>query len=195
MRECLLASTQSGWRAALCTLRPSLGPPLQPNLVQLGAPEAEMAREMVGLEALPAIGQGHMLWLSKQVEEPVERLVKPFPVQALSSIAAAMAGDGTEAMWAAYRLSRDGQLSGPFSERTGWDLYVVEDTPNGLAAFERAAGSLRSAGSNVRLHRWGVAGGSAAKSRALEAAGATVVQNVNQALLTILAGECPAGEV
>ena len=183
----LKAASDAGCRSVLCTLRPSLAPDGEAARGHGLSPEAEMARDVLGLNGVPLIGRGHVRWLARRVGEPLVRLVKPFPVQALAAIAAAASGSEADALLAAHQLYRGGELRGPLAELEESEIHVFEDTRNGLAAFERAYQVLRSAGGRVQLHSWGISGGIAAKGEALRAAGATVFQNVNQALCHVLA--------
>ena len=147
-----------------------------------------MARDMAHLGSVPLIGRGHMLWLAQREAEPLKRLVKPFPVQALAAIAVATSQSEEEALLEAHRLYGGGELHGPFADLKELEIHVFEDTRNGLVAFERACQVLRSAGGRVQLHTWGISGGVSAKAQALGAAGATVFQDVNQALGSLLMG-------
>lgn len=179
---------QSG-RAHVCvyTARPSLPPADVPNRLTLRAagysPEAEMGAQLVNLQAYPLIATGRMLWLSRQINRPVETLTKPAPIQALAAMAAALNGQEAASLNAAYRLMAHGELTEPFASLRGQvvDVWVFEDALPGLHASRGAVELLRQHGLDAHLHGIGIAAGGP-KVAALKTICEIVVPDVNAAV-------------
>ncbi len=106
--------------AAIFTSRPSQALP-----GVFSTPEAEMGAALVGLENLPIIGLGSLLWLSQRRQAGPQAFVKPSPVHVLSALllalgyppqtcleeAAALALDGTASpIWKDLEGARDRRL-------------------------------------------------------------------------------------
>ncbi len=189
LRACLAAGRARG---VVYTLRPSLPPADADSDTSGYSPEAEMARSLVDLEGLPLVGQGRMRWLARQTgePEPLSRLVKPSPVQALAAVGAA----GWErepreaaALEAALRLYRRGRLEPPLAGLGPSTVHVFEDSLGGLRAVERGVERLRAAGADVRWQPYGVAPPGGVKAAALAAQSLPVYASVNEAILTALA--------
>jgi phosphoglycolate phosphatase-like HAD superfamily hydrolase len=176
------SAARGGVRVALYTARPSL-PPVEAKETSTGdPPEAEMARALAGFDGWPLIGMGRMRWLARQSGDPVERLVKPSPAQALAAMGAAWSGREAAALEAALALYRDGDLRPPLSDLGGVRVHVFEDTPGGLEAVGRAVEALRGAGQAVDWRAYGIAPAGGAKAAALAARGAPVYPSINEAL-------------
>jgi len=182
------ALAQSG-RAHVCvyTARPSLSPADVPDRLTLRAagysPEAEMAVQLVDLQGYPLIATGRMLWLSRQINCPVETLTKPAPVQALAAIAAALNKHEAAALNAAYQLMAHGELTEPFASLRGQavDVWVFEDALPGLHASRGAVELLRQHGIDAHLHGIGIAAGGP-KVDALKTMCEVIVPDVNAAV-------------
>ena len=182
------ALAQAG-RAHVCvyTARPSLPPADVPDDLTLRAagysPEAEMAVQLVDLQAYPLIASGRMLWLSRIVNRPVETLTKPAPVQALAAMAAALSKQESASLTAAYQLMAHGKLDEPFaslrSERL--HVWVFEDALPGLHASRGAIELLRQHDIDAHLHGIGIAAGGP-KVEALKSVCETIVPDVNVAV-------------
>jgi len=175
-----LASGRIG--ASLYTARPSL-PPAKVETSLLGySPEAELAQAMVGLEDLPLIGFGRLVWLAQQHGEKAGRLVKPSPVQALAAIGAAYSGQEIAALEAAFALYSNGELRPPLANLGPTTVHVFEDTPTGLLAVQRAVMALQEAGLAIDWRAYGIASAEDAKAQAIAAQGMAVYPSINEAL-------------
>lgn len=192
LRERLLASVANGThRAVIYTARPSLLPAdvddpgdFRPLDV---VPEAEIARKLVGLEALPMIGAGRMAWLAARNGARAENYVKPSPVQALASIGAALSRSEAPSLEAALALAEHGEVSGPLTmlEGKSTQVHVFEDSAGGIRAAGRGVELLREAGLDVTLEAVGVAK-EPIKREALAPVAARVVEDVNAGLGLVL---------
>lgn len=188
-RDKLLEWVRSGRvHAALYTARSSL-PPVDAQADAQGyAPEAEMARALVGLEALPLIGYGRLAWLAARHGAQPDAYVKPSPVHALAAIGAALSGREAEAIEAAYALAEEGVLQAPFEALRGQrlDVFVFEDASGGVRAATCAAELLRSA--CIATHLWvvGILPPGGPKRAALAPLCTLVAEDVNSALASIV---------
>ncbi len=171
------------------TARPSL-PLREPDeLLAVYTPEAEMALEHVGMDPFPLIGSGQMGEAARRLGEAEDRLTKPTPYHALAAIAAAWSGDRLAALdWteAAFCHFERGAAqpglrtsAGPLPERL--DLHIFEDSPAGMQGGQEAVQLLGRLGMQVDLHLWGIAN-HAEKAAALQAVGAKVFADINQAV-------------
>ncbi len=182
------ALAQSG-RAHVCvyTARPSLPPADAPDDLTLRAagysPEAEMAVQLVDLQAYPLIASGRMLWLSRLVNRPVETLTKPAPVQALAAMAAALSKQESASLIAAYQLMARGELAEPFASLRSEPLHVwvFEDALPGLHASRGAIELMRQHDIDAHLHGIGIAAGGP-KVEALKSVCEIIVPDVNVAI-------------
>jgi hypothetical protein len=178
---------ESQIRVALFTTRPSLPLSRAESLKDEAAtgysPEAEMAQSLVGLEAWPLVGRGRMRWLARQTGEALERLLKPFPVQALAAIGAAWSGQETTALTAALALQRQGKLDPPLADLESVTIHVFEDSLGGLEAVERGVEALRLAGMNAAWRPYGIAPTDSPKAAALTMRGVPVYPSINEAIL------------
>lgn len=188
-RDMLLELVRSGRvHAALYTARSSL-PPVEAQADAQGyAPEAEMARALVGLEVLPLIGYGRLAWLAARHGAQADAYVKPSPVHALAAIGAALSGHEAQAVEAAYALAEEGVVLAPFEALRGQrlDVFVFEDAVGGVRAATRAAELLRSACIAVNLWVVGVLPPGGPKRVALAPLCALVAEDVNSALMSIV---------
>lgn len=185
LRQRLLGlRAQGSLHMAAYTMRPSLPPP-QANANPHGyAPEAELALEIAGLQALPLIGYGRVSWLAAQHHASAEAYLKPSPVQALAAALAAVYGEELPALQDGLALHSVGKASERVQAALGGKqthLHVFEDTPGGVEAVLRAAHVLQQAGFAVQAHAWGIAR-QQDKVRALQALGAVVVSATNAAV-------------
>ncbi len=187
-RERLLAALALGrvW-AALYIARPSLPPAGVDGAGPGYSPEAELARDLVGLERCPLIGLGRVQWLAAQHGLSMVELVKPSPVQGLAAIGAAWSGDERAALEAALALHRDGVLRPPLAGQPPTAVHVFEDAVRGLDAVERGVEALCAAGLAVAYHPYGIVPDDGAKRAAMEARGVPCYPSVNAALEAALA--------
>lgn len=189
-----------GYGACLYTARPS-GPPRDAGADPRGfSPEAEIAAELVGLADLPLIGFGRMRWLAARRGRRPDAYVKPSPVQALASIAAALGAGEPAALEAAAALADPepdpgaGALPAPFDmlrERPA-GITVFEDSERGAQAVLSAAAVLREAGCRVTVQVVGIAAAAGVKRAALERVAGVLVPDVNAGIARI-AGHMPGG--
>ncbi|MFC2029436.1 hypothetical protein ACFLWA_01760 [Chloroflexota bacterium] len=147
------------------------------------APEAELAVQLVGLEQYPLVAMGRMQWLADRHGETVESLTKPSPAQMLAALGAALSGQESVALEAAYALYEHSQIQEPLDMLVDapFEIYVLEDAVPGLQA---AAGGLRileAQGIQAELRGIGVTR-SEAKAHALAPFCRTIVPNVNDGL-------------
>ncbi len=170
---------ESSHYAAIMTNRPSdtlLGLP--------GTPEAELGAALVGLDFLPIIGSGEMIWLAKRIDQDVGALVKPSAHHALSGIFAALGQAAPKALSNSHQIISGKHDSNPIP-LNGCTVSVFEDTPAGILAVERVKEVLSARKSNIQVHKAGIATDTA-KRTTLEALGATVFDTVNSALENFL---------
>jgi hypothetical protein len=173
VRDRLCAAVAGGQvRMALYTARPSLPPAGVDGAGPGYSPEAELARDLVGLPDVPLIGLGRMQWLAAQHGLAMVELVKPSPVQGLAAIGAAWSGDERGALEAALAVHRDGVLRPPFAGQAPAAVHVFEDAVRGLDAVEHGVEALRAAGLSDN----------GAKRGAMAARGVPCYPSVNQAI-------------
>ncbi len=188
------------------TARPSLPPP-GTGYSQTGfAPEAEMAVELVELQAYPLIAYGRLLYLAQMLQISTDVLAKPSPFQALAAFLAAEVGDEKTALLLAVEICK---LSGwvfpgeivdnstepglkealePILARmraAGRIVHVVEDSPVGIQAGKQACEMLSGLNVPIEFHSWGISEDKA-KQEALRKLGATIYTKTDDALKAIL---------
>lgn len=193
MRERLLAWMDGDSRhAVIFTARPSL-PPIdayeeRPVSRLEISPEAEIARELLGLESLPMISTGRIAWLAAGDGVRPEDYVKPSPVQSLAAIGAALSRTEAPALEAAAALAERGKVGGPLAALEGRStrVTVFEDSMGGIASARAAVDLLRGAGLDVSLEAVCVAP-EPVKQAALAKVASRVVNDVNEGLEPILA--------
>jgi hypothetical protein len=182
-----LLADSGGYGACLYTARPS-GPPRDAGADPHGfSPEAEIAAELVGLADLPLIGFGRVRWLAARRGRRPDAYVKPSPVQALASIAAAVGIGETAALEAAAALadplpgSGAGALPASFDVLQARPAHVVvfEDSERGAQAVLSAVETLREAGCRVTAQVVGIAATGGVKHTALQSVAGVLVTDVN----------------
>jgi len=193
MRKRLLAWLDGdGQHAVIFTARPSL-PPIdayeeRPASRLETSPEAEIAREVMGLESLPLMATGRLAWLAAGTGVRPEDYVKPSPVQSLAAIGAALSRTETPALEAAEAFAQRGTVGGPLAALEGRStrVTVFEDSPGGITSTRAAVELLRRAGLDVTLEAVGVAP-EPVKQATLAKVASRVVSDVNEGLEPILA--------
>ncbi|MBN2044256.1 MAG: hypothetical protein JW757_04475 [Anaerolineales bacterium] len=167
--------SQPGNGAAIMTNRPSYGPDHF-----LGAPDAAFGAELVGLVHLPLIGYGETSWLANQAGKPTAEVSKPNPEHALAAILTAA---GWEIKASLQFISRPFKEWDParLSDLRGSQITVFEDTPAGVIAAQAATSLLNQIGLEISVRKIGIAV-QPAKINALQAVGAEVSSDLNQAL-------------
>ena len=171
----------SGWAtspasgAAIMTNRPSYGPE---NI--LGAPDADVGAELVGMESLPLIGYGETTWLADKMGKPVPEVTKPHYTHAMAAILAASGWDSLKSLKFVSMLSVEWYPAAMEHLRSS-RITVFEDTPAGVMSVQAAGDLLNKAKLDVSICKVGIAA-EPAKIATLEALGAEVFEDVNQAL-------------
>ncbi len=169
-----------GRRAAIFTSRPS-----QPLPGVFSTPEAELGAKLVGLEKIPILGLGGLLWLSKQRQAGPQAFVKPSTVHVLSALLLSQGNPLETCLVEAARLALDGTLSPIWKPLQGAWVAVLDDSPAGLESARSAAEHLHAAGIALEMRLYGVAG-NFDKAAALRNLGAETLTAVTTALERIL---------
>ncbi len=172
------------------TARPSLAPVEAINGLRGFTPEAELGRDMVGLQPIPVMAFGKVDWIARRIGLLGADLVKPSPVQALAAIGAARTGLEVESLKAALAVARGDHLRFPLTACRGEHVHVFEDSASSLGAVARAVEMLNQHGLGLTLTRHGIAPARSPKRRRLAAAADSVSPDVNSALALAL-GEAP----
>jgi hypothetical protein len=146
-------------------------------------PEAEIAVKVIGLEELPLVGAGQMLWLAKRHGQQPDAYLKPNPTHSLAALALALGAGEGDGLEAARALVEEGKLLPPLDtlKQETADIVVFEDSPTGVLATQSAVDLLNRKGLNIRVSFLGVAAGGE-KRAALEALGAEVLDSTDEAL-------------
>jgi hypothetical protein len=165
------------------TARPSL-PPTDANANPIGyAPEGDFAVELLGFQDVPLIGAGRMQWLAPHYNRTPAEYIKPYPVQALAAIGAAISGKEAESLHAAAILFEEKRLTGPLSQLMEQpnQVTVFEDSTGGIRATRLAVELLREVGVEVEFQAIGVSP-HADKQAALRQVANYVYNDVNEGL-------------
>ena len=163
-------------RAVIFTNRPSMPPE-----GIFGTPEAEQGAALVGLEMLPLMGTGGIVWLEYMRAAPPSTYNKPHPVHALGAIASSAGHSMADAMKLAASLALDGRVNPLWETVEGAEIWVFEDSTGGIESLNGAKKILQGAGVQVEVHPIGVSN-SPIKKEALERARAEVYPNLKSAL-------------
>ncbi len=154
------------------------------------SPEANLALESLGLEAIPLVGYGQVMQLAEATGANPASYAKPSPIQGLGALGAAVTRDERRAMQAAERWVRQGD-PGLFAGLPPLEIHVFEDSPGGMGAVRKGVDMLAGAGVPARLRLWGVTT-SPVKQAALVEAGAVCYGDVNEAVEGALDCQSPA---
>lgn len=166
------------------TARPSL-PPRDAESSPLGyAPEGDFAVDLLGFHDVPLIGAGRMQWLASHYQRTPGEYIKPYPVQALAAMGAAISGKEAESLHAAAILFEQKRLTGPLAELTRQPnrVTVFEDSTGGIRATRLAVELLREAGIEIEFQAIGVSS-HADKQAALRQVANHVYNDVNEGLV------------
>ncbi len=178
VRDQLLSLHSSGKvRLAVMTARQTLPDSWEELPPGTCFPEGEMALDLLGMNALPLIGYGHLLEAADRFGEPVDSWIKPAARHALACCLSALGIPDP------ILAARDLTLGKPRSLPEKISLHIFEDARVGLLSGMEAAQVLRSSGSSVTVHLWGIAT-SPEKDAALVDVGAKVFADINAALET-----------
>ena len=169
-------------RPAVITVRPSLPPAGVDDLLNDYSPEAEMAIQLTGLDGIPVVGFGTIQFLARKIGTSPDSLIKPSPVQALTAIMAAFGETMIRSLeWAAANSIDGGDHQDASQLPSRFTLNIFEDSAKGIQACQQAAFILRQKGCEATVKAWGIARNQD-KIKALEAVGAQVFPDVNQAI-------------
>jgi len=160
--------------AAIFTNRPS-------RHGALSTPEAEIGARCVGLEHLPIVGYGEMLWFSRKRGVDVRALRKPSPLHVLAALLSSKDVDTENALDKAAALTLEGQGDAVWEQFQDAQIYVFEDTIAGINSAHRAAELLSVHGVHSDWHLIGVTE-EATKRAALTTAGAMVFNTLADGL-------------
>jgi hypothetical protein len=171
------------------TARPSL-PPIEITSPLRGyTPEAEIARNMVGLDRVPIMAFGKLDWLAQRLGLPGADgagLIKPSSFHSIAALGAARTGLEIESLKAAFAVERGDHLRYPLTACAGETVHVFEDSSSSLHAVTRAVEKLNRQGLNLKLVRHGVAAPDSPKRETLSKIADVVHENVNDGLEEIL---------
>ncbi|GAB4481968.1 MAG: hypothetical protein Kow00124_30250 [Anaerolineae bacterium] len=190
-RACLEQGAAEGaYGLAIYTARPSL-PPADLDPTMLAAvdraehpPEGDLAADLLDFARRPPlIAGGRMTWLAMRHAQHPGAYIKPSPVHALATIAAAHCGAEQIALEAAAALAQDGLLTGPLADLRGMAVRAVvfEDSLGGIQGMREAAHMLHEAGLDITVEAVGVAP-EPSKQAALRRAARRVEADLNAAL-------------
>lgn len=182
--EYLLQASKSGEiKSAVFTARPSLPPLGVTDATDYYSPEAELAVQMLGIEALPLIGYGRIQWLAREFGRDPNFWIKPSPIHALAAIGAAVSGDEKTSLIGAHALVEEGIIQVPFLDFANdmLNVTVFEDSASGVQSTKLGLDILRDAGVKCQLVSKGI-GVHPEKSKNLKKVGARVFADVNAAL-------------
>ncbi len=166
--------------ASILTNRPSLQIPGTPS-----TPEAEIGAELVGLQEVPIMGFGEILWLSQRLHVESTGLNKPHPLHALAALQVATGTPAKTSIIRAHNLIYDQGHPDNWKYLDGAEIYFFEDTVSGLISLERAAEILAVQGIHIKAHKIGISPNQV-KRAALADHGARLFDDINQALDEVL---------
>ena len=144
------------------------------------SPEADLAMQINGLDAIPVMGYGQVYRAAELTGVNPDNILKPSPAQALAAIAAAVFRDGLQAMSAGVNWINHGDSS-YFERLPALDIHIFEDSAASILGVRSACERLARLGIPVSLHAWGIAS-SPVKIAALQSAQAEIVPDVNSAV-------------
>ncbi len=165
-------------RAAIFTNRPS-------RHGKWSTPEAEIGARCVGLNTLPMVGYGDLLWLSDRSSLDVRKLRKPSPVHVLAALMRSCGADTEAALQSAVNLAFDGHVGLEWDQFRGAEIYVFEDTRAGLKSAQAASEILRECSLEISWHLIGISA-MHVKQAVLRQLGADVYSSFEKALTSSL---------
>lgn len=175
-KQLLAWVSESDHRAVVFTNRPSLPPP-----DAFDTPEAELGLETAGMDGLPCIGRGGMLWLAGRRGLGPDDFLKPSPLHALTALQMALGEPLEPAAYNAASLALDRQADSSWEALIDAQLCVFEDSVKGLHSLQAAQKILAEIGIPVKVSLLGVTS-SGEKRMALERAGAVVFAEPEEAI-------------
>ena len=161
--------------AVIMTSRPSKGPS-----GFFGMPDADLGAMLVGLNDLPLVGKGELIWLADKTGYAVELVQKPSWKHALAALLSACGRKLQTHLGYFDSVPADPGLPGlQFLHNS--KISVFEDTPGGIVSLQETAKLLGDQGIRVTVEKIGIAA-EPAKKAALSRQGARVYEDINQAL-------------
>jgi len=161
--------------AAIMTNRPS-------NALSLDSwtPEAELGAALVGLEALPLVGYGEIVWMANEIGREAGELNKPAWQHAMAAILMATGWPIKESLRQVGKPVEEWNLETLkyFHEST---TTVFEDTPGGIIAVQEAGKKFNQLGLDVKIRKIGIAIDEP-KQTSLTEVGAEIYPSVDVAL-------------
>ena len=180
-------------RASAMTLRPNYlnGISLNGSQYRAGfSPEAEIALQMCGLDGIPLVGYGSLLWAGEEYHLSIDEIIKPSAFHGLAAIIAGFTNLSRALRLSHYLYRKEGYSPSAQDFRDELNqclpeeplhLHLFEDSPNGIKAIKDAAQILQKEGWQVTTHLWGITS-HPQKKEALEKLGALVLPATGQAL-------------
>jgi len=138
--------------AVIITSRPSRAP-----AGIFSTPEAELGAALVGLDGIPILGWGGLVWLGQQRQADPQTFLKPSPVHALAALRMALGDDQETALSAAVELGETGNDHEAWEELDSAQVSVFEDTPGGIRSLQAAAQILDTMGIYLETKYYGIA--------------------------------------
>ncbi len=158
--------------------------PSQPPDDLFGTPEAELGAETAGLNQIPVVGFGDMVWLSTKLGQPTQDYIKPSPVHTLAALLQARGISKKEALNSAANLAHKNLIDKVWQKLHGTNLFVFEDTTTGIKSALAAIELLKRNDIQVNLTLVGIAT-SKQKRASLLNAGAQLHPDLGHALTSL----------
>jgi hypothetical protein len=211
--EILLLSKAGIISPVAYTARPSLPPGTTITSEAGYSPEAELALKLVGMEDIPLIAYGRLMFAAQLFQVSTDLLIKPSPFQSLAAISVAVMSkkDEEKALIFAGNICEASGLFPNRNERTPERKYfdpgvsdfllklrayrlvidIIEDSPIGLTAAKHACQILSGFNVSAEIHGWGVAQ-DRSKKTALEEMGAEVYSSTDEVISIVLKDLSPS---
>lgn len=120
-------------------------------------PEAELGLKLVGLESIPLIGSGTLLWFAAEhCGLASHTFLKPNPVHALTALGLSHWDSAQQSVAKAADLWLGKGNAKDWQAFNGAKLVIFEDSANGILAGIRAVDILKNNGIEIDLKRVGV---------------------------------------
>lgn len=146
----------------------------------LGAPEAELGVEIIGMSDLPYIGSGTLGWYAvHEMNLPGHALQKPNPMHASTLMLTCLGKSVTQALKTAESLCQGNGNLTDWQALNGAELVIFEDSAKGLISAKSACSLLSDLGLQITLKMVGVSN-NPFKRAALEQYAAFIIKDVNQ---------------
>ncbi|HTX89641.1 MAG TPA: hypothetical protein VMC09_00370 [Anaerolineales bacterium] len=171
-----------GQRAVVITSRPS-----KPPAGIFSTLEAELGAKLIGLEDIPIMGWGGMVWLGEQRRVDPQTFLKPSPIHALAGMRMALGESQEAALAVAADLVEANRSDEIWQELADTQVTVFEDTPGGIRSLQAARAILGRAGIEIDAKYYGIAQ-KQIKIESLARNGASVYPTLREALERVIEG-------